>query len=125
MRSVSNLNAVMTELGYPWLADLTKFFKGIGDHLHDFQAWLHQHRDAEKTIGAVAAFLTATLAGIAAIGAVRMAGNLLGLGSTLKWLGTVFVWLNDVILARFGLGIIGAAGRVGNFWRGHQPHSPC
>lgn len=62
-RAVSNFSAVMTELGYPWLKDLTGFFQGIGDTLHNFQAWLHNNRDAEKTIGAIVMGLTA-LAGI-------------------------------------------------------------
>lgn len=62
-RAVHNFSAVMTELGYPWLKDLTDFFQGLGDNLHNFQAWLHGHRDAEKTIGSMVAGLTA-IAGI-------------------------------------------------------------
>ena len=62
-RATSNLTAVMTELGYPWLKDVTAFFKGLGDNLHSFQAWLHGHRDTEKQIGAAVAGITA-IAGI-------------------------------------------------------------
>jgi hypothetical protein len=82
-RAMDNFTAVMTELGYPWLTDLTNFFRGVGNSLHDFQAWLHANRDAEKYIGMAVASMTVLLGGLAAVGAVALAfsgAGAIGLG---------------------------------------------
>lgn len=77
-RSVSNLTSVMTELGYPWLDDLSKFFSNLADDAHNFQVFLHAHKDIDKAIGGVVATGTTMLAARAGLGTLVLAIRGLG-----------------------------------------------
>jgi hypothetical protein len=71
-RAMNNGMAVVTELAYPWLNQMTDFFRKMGDTFHGAQVWLHQHREIEKTIGAVFAGITALSAVRFSIGVANM-----------------------------------------------------
>jgi TP901 family phage tail tape measure protein len=77
-RSVANLQSVMTELGWPWLKDLTNFFQSLGNNLHGFQQWLHSHKGEEKAIGGVFAWVTGVAATLGVIGSVGTVTSIMG-----------------------------------------------
>lgn len=62
--AMTNFQSLMTELGWPWLTDLTKFFHGLGEVFHGAQKWLHENREMGKAIGAIFAGLTAISAAV-------------------------------------------------------------
>lgn len=74
-RAWANLQAVMTELAYQQLPDLTKGFKWLGDELHGAQVFFHQHRDLENLVGkgffASIAGATVAFGGLSAVMAVK------------------------------------------------------
>jgi TP901 family phage tail tape measure protein len=82
-RAVANLDAVFVELGYPWLDDLSKFFKALADDAHDLQAFLHGHRDIEKTIGGVVGMITTVAGAMVAVGLVSRGLVFLGILQTM------------------------------------------
>lgn len=126
--AVTNFKSVMTELAYPWLDRLTAVFRVLGDSLHSFQVWLHQHPHAEKAIGAGAAAGTVAASGLALAGTASLAMRglgFLGIGGALKSMGPaimgfvrtfafsvslVFPWLAR--LAAFGLRLVPIVGWI-------------
>lgn len=76
--AVTNFKSVMVELAYPWLGKLTEVFRTLGNSLHSFQVWLHQHPTAEKAIGAGFAGATVAAGGLAVAGASQLALRALG-----------------------------------------------
>ncbi|TAM96238.1 MAG: phage tail tape measure protein, partial [Rhodanobacteraceae bacterium] len=70
-----NFGALFTELGYEWLPQATTGLNNLGKSFHDWQAWLHQNRDAEKTIGEVVGAITLLSGARFGIGAMAMAAR--------------------------------------------------
>jgi hypothetical protein len=105
-RAWGNLQAVLTELAYTEVPDLTKVFKNLADTFHTWQSWLHAHRDAERLIAGSALGATGLLAGRFALGGIR---TLLGFIGAFKGLSNV----SGATKALMFLDNVATAGMVG------------
>lgn len=114
-RAGANFGALFTELGYTWLPEVTKFFGGLADALHGFQAFLHANRGIEKGIGAAVGVFTALFAIRFSMGTVSMlkkgaealgmfGGGRAAAGASL--LMRMFRLLDVIFLAGFGKTLI-------------------
>lgn len=97
----TNFSSLLTELMWPWLDGMKNTFGFLADKLHEWQVFLHGHRDIEKRIGA--GLFATFIASVVGVGATSVAA-------------AANVWrLNAAILALSGSagGAAGGAGKVG------------
>lgn len=120
-RAGANFGALFTELGYQWLPEVTKFFGGLADSLHNFQAFLHSNRGFEKSIGGFVGVLTGLFAirfSMGTISLLRKGAEALGMfgggkaavGASL--LMRLFRTLDIIFLAGFGKTLISWGARA-------------
>ena len=114
MRAWNNFQSLMTELAWPWLGKITNFLRSTGDKLHDAQKYLHEHKDIEKTVGAVIAAITSAATGIAALASLNIGGKVLASSGTGTAASSVFMglggWIDSVLfggaLSKIALGVL-------------------
>jgi hypothetical protein len=104
-RAWGNLQAVLTELGYTEVPNLTNAFKNLANTFHTWQSWLHAHREAERLIAGTALGATGFMAGRFALGGIGTMLGFLGGLSKIKGLEGVskatkaLMFLDNVVTA--------------------------
>jgi hypothetical protein len=119
-RMISNFSSFITDLMWPWLDGMRTTFKFLGDQLHEWQKYLHEHKTVAKGVGVATAgvFAISSVMAIKALmgmfgggmgiigkdmlGGLGGVGSILGLSAIRGFIGDVVRWAPMLLTSRAG-----------------------